>query len=62
MITVNFLFGYDVVPEFSEKYKQGLLVAIHKNGKADVYAIYLYNDYQKVKKTIDSSLGMMHFK
>ncbi len=54
--------AFDVVPEFSKKYKQGLLVAMHKNTKADAYVIFLYNDYQKIKKIIDSSMRIVIFK
>lgn len=54
--------AFDVTPEFSKKYKQGLLIAIHKNNKADAYTIFLYNDYSKVKKIINSSLSLVSFK
>lgn len=54
--------AFDLAPEFSKNYKQGLLIAIHKNMKADVYAIYLYNDYLKVKKIINESLDALIFK
>ena len=54
--------AFDVTEDFSKKYKQGLLIAIHKNDKADAYAIYLYNNYQKVKKVIESNLVMLRFK
>ena len=46
---------FDVKPGFSTNYKQGLLLAIHKSGKADAYAIFLYNDYQQVKSLIDNN-------
>ena len=52
---------FDIRPEFSNKYKQGLLIAMHKSGKSDAYVIYLFNDYEKTKAAIDASMSTLVF-
>ena len=53
--------AFDVKPEFSDSYKQGLLLAMHKSTKADAYAIFLFNDYHQVKELIDQNLTNLKF-
>jgi len=54
--------AFDANEEYSEEFKQALLIAIHKNKKADAYIVYLYNDYTKVKKEIKNTLSVLSFK
>jgi len=52
---------FDVSQQFSQDYTQGLLVAIHKNGQADAYMIYLFNTYPEVKQRIHTTLPSLQF-
>lgn len=52
---------FDVSQQFSQDYSQGLLVAIHKNGRADAYMIYLFNTYPEVKQRIHTTLSTLRF-
>lgn len=52
---------FDVDPEFSRDYREGLLIALHRNGKADAYVVYLYNDYTAVKTLVDDTLSALSF-
>ena len=53
---------FDVDAGFSTAYKQGLLIAMHKNEKADAYEIFLFDDYTVVKAEINANLGSLRFK
>lgn len=53
---------FDVSHQFSQDYSQGLLVAIHKNDRADAYMVYLFNNYPEVKQRINASLPSLRFK
>jgi len=46
---------FDVSPDVSKKYRQGLLLAIHHNDKADAYLLFLTNDLQQQKKAIKAA-------
>ena len=52
---------FDVNQQFSQEYSQGLLVAIHKNGRADAYMVYLFNTYPEVKQRIQATLSSLQF-
>jgi len=52
---------FDVSQQFAENYTQGILVAIHKNGRADAYMVYLFNTYPEVKQRINASLPSLKF-
>lgn len=52
---------FDVDLNYSEKYSQALIVAIHKNDKADAYMVYLFNDYPDVKSLIDDAFSSLQF-
>ena len=52
---------FDVSQQFSQEYAQGLLVAIHKNGRADAYMVYLFNSYPEVKQRIHTTLPSLQF-
>ena len=55
---------FDVSSDVSKKYKQGLLLAIHHNDKADAYLLFLTNDLEKQKAAIkkaQTSLTFSHF-
>lgn len=52
---------FDIDPDYSGGYRNGLLVALHKNELADAYALFLFNDYRFVKPLIDESLSVLSF-
>lgn len=52
---------FDVNPDFSDAYSQALLIAIHKNGQADAYTVFLYDDYSKTKDIIQDALSTLSF-
>jgi hypothetical protein len=53
---------FDVSQQLSKDYQQGLLVALHKNGKADAYMVFLFNSYPDVKQRINTTLPSLQFK
>ena len=53
---------FDLAPEFSQSFRQGLLLAIHKNNKADAYVVFLFDDYADVKDKIKSNLSSLLFR
>lgn len=52
---------FDVDPDIVPDYRLGFLVAAHKNNKADIYTLFLYNDPELAKKRIDALLTSMVF-
>lgn len=36
-------------------------VAIHGNGRADAYSVFLFDDYEAVKDLLNASLGCLAF-
>ncbi len=52
---------FDVDPDYSGGYRNGLLVAMHKNELADAYTLFLYDDYAEVKPLIDATLAILRF-
>ncbi len=52
---------FDVNPDFSSAYSQGLLIGIHRDGQADAYTIFLFNDYSRAKPYINSALSSLSF-
>ncbi|NNF97391.1 MAG: hypothetical protein HKM94_10735 [Halobacteria archaeon] len=52
---------FDASQQLSQEYKQGLLVAIHKNDQADAYMVYLFNTYPEVKQRIHITLPSLKF-
>jgi len=69
MVTPNFLFGanwaaasvFDVVDGFRSDFKQALLLALHSNGNADAYTVFLFDDYEAVKEVLNDSLACLSF-
>ncbi|HED17246.1 MAG TPA: hypothetical protein ENI64_10605 [Gammaproteobacteria bacterium] len=51
----------DVSPDFSSTYDQALLIAIHKDGLADAYTIFLFNEYEHAKEFITPALAALSF-
>ncbi len=43
------------------RYRTALLLAIHKNHKADAYAIFMFDDPKPLKTTIDKLLAVLKF-
>ncbi len=50
---------FDLTGPLAEEKKQGLLLAIHKDNKADVYCLFLFDDPQK--ETIDKGIAALSF-
>lgn len=53
--------AFDVDPRFSSKYKNAILLGMHKNDQADAYTLFLYNDPETAKPLISTTLGIMSF-
>ena len=53
---------FDVVETFSDRHRQALLLAIHKNHKADAYVIFLFDDYSSVKSQIKRNMENLRFR
>lgn len=52
---------FDVNPEFSDRYSQALLIGMHKDNRADVYTVFLYNEYAVVKEAIHDARSNLSF-
>lgn len=52
---------FDVKPDFSGRYREALLLALHKNGKADAYAVFLYRRDPRTKAMIRKALPALAF-
>ena len=53
---------FDTIAEFDTEYRQGLLVAIHRNRVADAYAVLLFDDYHAVKPALDRAMKTLVFR
>jgi len=52
---------FDTVTEFDTSYKQGLLVAIHRNKVSDAYVVFLFDDYATVKESLSGAMKTLVF-
>jgi len=52
---------FDVESAFSTEYREALLFALHKRGKADAYAVFLYRDPERAKPIIREALSALSF-
>ena len=52
---------FDVNPDFSGTYSQALMIGIHKDGQADAYTLFLYNEYSQAKEFIRGALSSLSF-
>ena len=52
---------FDVDPDFSADFKSAILLAMHKNDRADAYTLFLYNDHEQVKPLINEALSILTF-
>lgn len=52
---------FDIDPEYSADYRSAILVAMHRNDRADAYTLLLYNNHEFAKPLIDTSLSIMSF-
>ena len=52
---------FDVDPGFAPEQAHGLLLALHKNQLADAYAVFLFEDYERVKPLLDQTLEALRF-
>ena len=52
---------FDADPELATPYASGLLLAMHKNGTGDAYALFLFDDARASKPVIDETLTVLRF-
>lgn len=52
---------FDVDPAFSADYKNAILLAMHRNDRADAYTLFLYNDHEQAKPLINEALSILAF-
>ena len=52
---------FEIAPEYSTDYRSAILVAMHRNDRADAYTLLLYNNHAFAKPLIDRSLAIMSF-
>jgi hypothetical protein len=50
-----------VSPQFSSEFPEALLFAIHKQGNADAYAIFLCREPERAKAMIRDALPALSF-
>lgn len=53
---------FDVEPEFAPEFNGGLMLAMHKNKRADAYVVYLFKDYESAKSRINAHLDTLRFR
>jgi hypothetical protein len=52
---------FDTTEDFDSRYRQGLLVAIHRNRVSDAYLVFLFDDYAAVRRQMNAALGTLVF-
>lgn len=52
---------FDVVPEYSDDYSQVMRLALHKNGRANAYTVFLFDDYAQVKPMVQQTMSSLKF-
>jgi len=52
---------FDMDSGFATDHRQALVIAMHRNARADAYAIFLFDDYEPVKQRINDNLGSLRF-
>ncbi|MDJ0806792.1 MAG: hypothetical protein QNJ78_08150 [Gammaproteobacteria bacterium] len=52
---------FDVVSEYTDRYSQVMMLALHKNDIADAYTVFLFNDYDQVKPAVQQSMSSLKF-
>ncbi len=52
---------FDTDAGFATDYRQALVIAMHKNALADAYVIFLFDDYEPVKRRINDNLSSLRF-
>lgn len=53
---------FDLVEGVSDRYKEGMLFALHQNDKADAYILFLTNDLAGQKARIEAARTSLRFK
>lgn len=53
---------FDNSEDFDTRFKQGLLVAMHRNKVADAYMVLMFDDYHLVKPLLDRAMATLTFK
>ena len=52
---------FDVKPAYSGGFSQALMIALHKNHRADAYVVFLYDDYEAVRGRVQDNLDSLKF-
>ncbi|MDH3279938.1 MAG: hypothetical protein OEQ18_02275 [Gammaproteobacteria bacterium] len=52
---------FDTVEAFATDYRQGLLIAIHRNKVSDAYLVFLFDDYAGVKEQLNAAMRTLVF-
>lgn len=52
---------FDTVDEFATEYRQGLLIALHRNKVSDAYLVLLFDDYRQVKPRLERAMRTLVF-
>jgi hypothetical protein len=52
---------FDTVEEFDTRHKQGLLLAIHRNKVSDAYVVFLFDDYEVAKESLQAAMRTLVF-
>jgi hypothetical protein len=53
---------FDTVEGFDTRFKQGLLIAIHRNGVSDAYLVFLFDDYASARASLNAAMSTLMFK
>lgn len=53
---------FDLVPGVSDRYRQGMLFALHQNDKADAYMLFLTNDLKGQQARIEAAQTSLRFR
>ena len=53
---------FDVSPDISQEYREGMLFALHQNDKADAYLLFLTNDLAAEKERIRKARTSLRFR
>jgi hypothetical protein len=53
---------FDVDRRFSDTFHQALLIAMHKDQRADAYMIFLFDDYARAKSAIRRNMRTLRFR
>jgi hypothetical protein len=52
---------FDTADDFATDHRQGLLLAIHRNGVSDAYLVFLFDDYVAVRERLNEAMKTLVF-